>query len=252
MILIAIIAVWLGIVGPMPQGFSAWLHNWQTLAAAGVASVAAYVAFQNTTRSLAHSERLEMNRRTRKHAAIRAILPLSLSRVQQHAEESARELHLMLAKCVDESFPAMTAPNRIGEPLPAETLQVLADFIEYADTTDVTVLEATVAWIQIHDSRLRGMVRDNRDPEQSHVIVRHEIESRIIDAATIYAGAAAFYDYARRRTSSPPVILSWDDVTSALRNMRFWADEQPRLHQIVAMSAASTAGPFDRLNTGNG
>jgi hypothetical protein len=137
-------------------------------------------------------------------------------------------------------------PESFVQPLPTETLKTLADFIEYSDNVDVGILESTVAWIQIHDSRLRAIVEANRPG--AGPVVRSDIEARIVDAASIYAGVGAFYDYARRRQSHLPHILSWDAVTAALRNMRFWDDEHPRIHAIVTRRERRDAGPFERLN----
>jgi hypothetical protein len=233
----------------MPDSFTGWLQKWQTLAAAGVASIAAYIAFRNTTRSLNHSESLEKNRRTRKHAAVRAVLPLALSQVVAYAERSTRALDELVSQCEGEVLPSGAAPESLAEPLPSETLTALADFIEYSDAVNVAVLEATVAWIQIHDSRLRSLVQDNHDPSQNHIVVRTEIEGRIIDAASVYAGAGSFFDYARRRSQKVPSVLTWDVVTRALRNMRLWDEEHPRLYEIISRREAISAGPFERLNT---
>jgi hypothetical protein len=64
--LIVLLAIWLGILGPLPNGIEAWFVKWQTLVAATVAStvasIAAYIAFRNTTRSLDHNEELERRR----------------------------------------------------------------------------------------------------------------------------------------------------------------------------------------------
>jgi hypothetical protein len=250
MMLIVILTIWLGILGPLPHGVAEWLQHWQTLVAAFVASIAAYIAFQNTSRSLRHTEGLEKHRRSRKHAALRAVLPLALAQVTDYAERSAHSLNELINQCVDETFPAQTVPDDLVEPLPSETLQTLADFIEYSDTVDVSVLERTVAWIQIHDSRLRKLIKRNRDPADPQIVSRAEIEARIIDAASIYGGAAAIYDYARGRATELPRNLLWEAVTRALRNMRFWDDEYPRLHVIVAGRANHSTGPFDGLNVG--
>jgi hypothetical protein len=112
---------------------------------------------------------------------------------------------------------------------------------------DVSVIEATVAWIQIHDSRLRSLVLRNYDSSGSTGIVRAEIEARIIDAAAIYAGAASFFNYARRREAEPPRTLSWDAVGAALRNMQFWDDEHPRLYAILRRHENASTGPFAGL-----
>jgi hypothetical protein len=177
------------------------------------------------------------------------VLPLALAQVTGYAERSAHALNELVGKCVDEALPAEAVPANIVEPLPSDTLKTLAEFIEYSDAVDVGVIEATVAWIQIHDSRMRSMVQDNHDPSESHIIVRMEIEGRIIDAASIYAGAAAAFDYARRRQALLPEELSWDAVGAALRNMRFWDEEHPRLYEALARRATLSNGPFDKLAT---
>jgi hypothetical protein len=57
LLLMGTLGTWLGIFGPLPLGATSWLQAWQTLIAATVAStiasIAAYVGFQNTSRSLA-------------------------------------------------------------------------------------------------------------------------------------------------------------------------------------------------------
>lgn len=232
----------------LAAGFAAWLQGWQTLTGALVALLAAYIAFRNTKHSLNQAARLENNRRGRKHAAVRAVLPLALAQISGYAERSARALNELLGKCTGETLPHRTAPETLVQSPPTETLKTLADFIEYSDTLDVRVLEATAAWIQIHDSRVRGLFDDNRSAGSGHVIVRSEIEGHIIDAASIYAGAASAFDYARRREETLPTELSWDDVRSALRNMRVWEDEYPRVHEALKRREGVAKGPFQKID----
>lgn len=190
------------------------LQKWQMLVGAGVALLAAVIAFFNTTRSLTHAGRLEATRRSRKHAAIRAMLPLALSEILDYAHQSAHRLNGLIASCQNDVLPAMTASADVIQPIPAETLQTLAEFIEYSDTVDVRVIEATVALVQIHDARVRGLVEANRDPSRTHIVRQEEIEARVVNAASIYAGAACVFDYARRRQDRVPLDVSWDDVRS--------------------------------------
>jgi hypothetical protein len=248
LMLLVLLGAWLGIFGPMPDGFTKWLHGWQTLIAAVVAAVAVIVAFKNTDRSLAHAESLETNRRRRKHAAVRAVLPLVLSQVIAYAERSTRSLNELVSLCVGETLPSGVTTEKLIEPLPSETLKSLADFIEYTDTTSVEVLESTVAWIQIFDSRMRALVQHNNDPARTWVVVRSEIKGLIVDAATIDAGAASAFEYARRSRAAMPAELSWDVVIGALRNMGLWDHEHPRVHQIVERRQTRSTGPFDTLS----
>jgi hypothetical protein len=245
--LIVILSVWLGILGPLPGEVENWFYKWQTLCAATVASIAAYIAYRNTTHSLNHAEKLERQRRDRKLAAIRAVLPLALARVVDYAQRSAIGLYELIDKCDGEKLPGMIVPEDFPEPPPDDTLRTLADFIEYSDTLDVSIIESMVAWIQIHDARMNSLVKDNRDPSGGRLVLRIMLEGYIIDAASIYAGAAAFFNYARRRDLAPPRVLTWDAVRNALRNMRFWDEEYPSLFKILKGREANSAGPFETL-----
>jgi hypothetical protein len=246
LMLIVLITVALGIGGP--EGVTGWLKAWQTLAAAIVASIAAYIAFRNTTRSLNQAERLETNRRSRKHAALRAMLPLALAEISNYAERSARSLVELIPKCVNEALPPKIAPKDLAPDPPTNTIETLAEFIEFADGLDVSVLVSTVAWIQILDSRVRGLTADNWDVASGRLFVRTDLEGYVVDAAIIYAGAACAYEYARRRADRLPSTLSWDDVISALRNMHYWDDQHPRLYEAAQRRQKLSAGPFEKID----
>jgi hypothetical protein len=223
-----------------------WLRDWQTLTAATVAFIAAIIAFQNTSRSLRHSERLETHRRNRKHAAIRAVLPLALAQISDYAERSARALDSLVEKCVDGSLPPEAASDDIIQELPSETLKTLSEFIEYSDTVNTSIIQETVSCIQIQDSRLRGLLDDNWNPLEPQLMLKTEIQGRIIDAASIYAGAAAIFEYGRRQRDQLPPTILWDAVRSALRNMRFYEDEYPELYAILDRREKATKSPFER------
>lgn len=251
-LLIVMIGVWLGIFGPLPSGVTNWVHHWQTLiaavVAATIASIAAYVAFQNTERTLKHNEHLERHRRARKHASLRAMLPLALSKISEYAEDSADALNRLVDQCQNETLPKHTPFADLPVELPSDTLEILTDLIEYSDDLNVSVLEATVAWIQIHDARVRGMMRDNDDPNALNMVRRIQLEGSIIDAASIYAAAGTYYDFGRQLTANPPNTVTWDNVRNALRNMRFWDQDHPRIYKIIEGREKDSAGPFTRLN----
>jgi hypothetical protein len=233
----------------MSLGFTAWLQEWQTLVAATVAfsaaSIASYVALHNTTRSLEHAERSEKHRRMRKHSAVRSVLPIALAEVLGYAERSVLALNGLVGQCDRETLPQMLAPADIVEPLPTDALETLAVFIEFSDTVDPVAIEGTAALIQIHDSRLRGLTRDNRDPAGRQPVDRAQLESSIIDAAAIYAAAGLVFDYAHRRIDHLPGLLTWDDVRVALDSMRIFEDEFPRLHDLVRRRESVSDGPFE-------
>jgi hypothetical protein len=207
------------------------LQKWQALVGAAVALLAAVIAFLNTTRSLSHAKQLEDRRRGRKHAAVRATLPLALSQVLDYANRSAHSLNDLIASCRNNVLPPMTAPTSLVQPIPTETLPSLAEFIEYSDTLDVGIVEGTIALIQIHDARVRALVEANRDPSRIAIVRQEEIEGRIVNAASIYAGAAAVFDYARRRADDLPRDITWDAVRACAAK-----------HVVLGRRVSSTRG----------
>lgn len=242
-----VMTVWLGILGPMPSGIAQWINDWQNLIAAIIAIGAAGLAYRSATQQLAQNDEQERNRRSRKHASVRAMLPLALSQVIEYAQNSAFALVDLVPLCQAGGLPRNSPTNNLPQPLPHGTMTVLAEFIEYSDDIDASLVETMVAWIQIHDARVRGLIYDNQDPTGTAVVVRLNIEGSIIDAASIYSAAAALFEYARRHASEPPIEITWENVRNAFANMRLWDQNHPRLYQIIDQRAVHTSGPFDRL-----
>jgi hypothetical protein len=235
-------ATWLAVLGP--SGFWAALQQWQALIGAVAAVAAVLIALRNmTTRTLRQNEQMEEQRRSRKRAAVRAVLPVALAEVSAYSERSARGLRALLDRCNDARLPKDTAPEGLVAPLPTHAFKILADFIEYSDTLDVSIVQSTIALLQLHDSRLRRLVQNNRDPSSEISVGEIDLVNGIIDAAAVYAGAGAVYGYARRRETELPRKLPWNAVRNALRT--FWTEEHPAVYDTVKRREDRSAGPFE-------
>jgi hypothetical protein len=156
-------------------GFTAWLQKWQTMASASVALGAAFLAFHNTTRSIRGAREQETHRRKRKQSAVRAVLPIALSDLTSYAEQSANQLNKV--------SPTMGMTDSRIEPIPTKAIETFADFIEYSDAVDVAVVEATTAFVQIFNSRLRALTDADTPTTQ------WEIAARILDARVDLRGS---------------------------------------------------------------
>ena len=232
-IFIIAVVTWLGIVGPLPNTFAVVLEKWQTLIAAFVALIAAYIAFQNTSRTLRNSRRLEKKRRSRKHAAVRAVLPLALSQIVEYAQHSA----ISLDKAV--SAPGQISFSELPRQLPRDTLGTLAEFIEYSPKQNASLVEYLVAWIQIHNSRVRSLVIGQT------MSTRHNVVSGIVDAAAIFAAANALFDYARRCANQPPRNLTWVHVRDAVFLIGGLSHAtQDAIDEFISQKEKSSKGPF--------
>jgi hypothetical protein len=246
LMMLVLLTIWSGLVG-----FATWLHQWQVLVAAMVALFAAIIAVHNTTRSLRLSTKQETIRRERKHAALRAVLPLALAQILDYAERSGRALAQLATQCEQVPLQQLTrdtAPQSSIQQRPPETLKALADFIEYADAVDVVVLEDTVAWMQIHDSRVRRLVERNCDPTQ--IVTRREIMDSVVDAAMLYAGASSVMQYSRRQIEQLPQIVLWPEANAALIIMGVWTDEYEAI--VTRRQGRYPDGIFQRLREAPG
>jgi hypothetical protein len=223
-----------------------WLNSlkeWQTLAGAFVASIAIVVTIVNARNSLSHAEKLEVRKRAQKLAAIRAILPHTLDEISTYARSSARTLDRIFTEHQGNLLPAHAIKSIMFKAPPKEALQALTEFIEYADTINVEVIEATVAWMQIHAARVRELCENSQDPERP--ILRVNLIHRILDAGAIFAGAASVFDYARRRSNVIPTTVPWDYVQNCLHTMGLFNNDY---ETEIERSAALSSGPFDVLN----
>lgn len=234
---LAAAGVWIFVVVPsiyLPEGaFLSWLQRWQTLVGATVAMIAAAIAYYNTTRSIKHARQLDSEKRARKHAALRAVLPLALSDITRYAAATVNELKELIERCDRDALPKNSASSALSaEAVPSKSLDGLAEFIEYSEAMDARLIEITLARIQIHQARLQALLVSDRSAHS--VVTRHQLESLIVDAAIIYAGASSYFAYARRAVEHPPLELSWDSVTGALHNMSVWADAYPRVHEDLS------------------
>lgn len=195
--------------------------------------IAAVLAYWNTTRSISHARQLDKEKRTRKHAALRAVLPLALSDITQYAAKTSVGLIRLINLCENEVAPKIAVARELQiEAVPSSSIDELAEFIEYSEARDAEVLEATLARIQIHDARLRRLLESAASDQG--VVTRHNLESLVVDAAIVYAGASSFFAYARRSAEHPPVELSWEIVYKALINMNVWPEAYGRVHENVA------------------
>ena len=231
-VIICVLTIWLGIAGSFfadaqMQDTYVFIKDFQTLIAACIAVAAAGIAWWNTTRTIRHAAQLERQRRARKQAALRAVLPHALSAVSNYAEQSDKALQPLHAACED----GLLHHNNIAAPkigkLDTETVTLLKDFIEYSEHSEANLIEKMLAHIQIHHSRMKGLAEKIKaGPNDS--TGANWVEQLILDAACTYAWAGAAYDYARRRTDALPEDITWDNVRSALNNLRMGDDEEIR------------------------
>lgn len=246
---VVLLGVWLGILGPPPKSAN-WLYDWQTLIAAAVAICAAFIAHRNTSRVIENNRAAEIRQRRRKFVATRALFPLALTDICAHGSRAMVGLEDLTRKTLGagsgRQLPIGEAAALNIQPLSERAIDAIAQMIEFADDDiDLALLEQLAAWMQVWDARIRGMVTENTVHRQT--IHHASLHARMLDTAAMYAGAEAFFEYARRRTNTIPTELNWDQVSNALGALNITSWNHPELWTMLDTRKRSTTGPFQNI-----
>jgi len=163
------LGVGLGIFGPIIDDAAAkgpieTLKQWQTIIAAMIALLAAFMAWKNTNRQIENASNLERQRQARKRAALRAVLPLALSSVADYAQKSAKFLRALHGLCIDETLPK-DAKFAAPPPASSETISTLMELIEYS--------EGTISCCSVSAAAFRKGYNETGYVEGQDVMVEH-------------------------------------------------------------------------------
>ena len=225
-----------------------WLHSnavqeWQILIAGMVALAAAFVGGAYITeqiralnsqvsRQFEASQNLENERRLRKFAAARAVLPLTLSNLCEYASRCGAALKTMLGHQLDEKI-----PNEIEIPdlptLPKDVIDELRNVVEFGDEQISEAAATLLGEIHYKTARLKNLWQEYRAPGH-HVTPVSNVESQVLDMALIYARGIALFDYARGETEEVPGDPRQHDVVAALNQIGFLKAEYQRIHNAAS------------------
>ena len=225
-----------------------WLHSnavqeWQILIAGMVALAAAFVGGAYITeqiralnsqvnRQFEASQNLENERRLRKFAVARAVLPLTLSNLCEYASRCGAALKTMLGHQLDEKI-----PNEIEIPdlptLPKDVIDELRNVVEFGDEQISEAAATLLGEIHYKTARLKNLWQEYRAPGH-HVTPVSNVESQVLDMALIYARGIALFDYARGETEEVPGDPRQHDVVAALNQIGFLKAEYQRIHNAAS------------------
>jgi hypothetical protein len=225
-----------------------WLHSnavqeWQILIAGMIALVAAFAGGAYITeqiralnsqvnRQFEASQSFEKERRQRKFAAARAVLPLTLSNLCEYSARCGAALKTMLGHQLDEKI-----PNEIEIPdlptLPKDVIDELRNVVEFGDEKISKVAATLIGEIHYKTSRLKNLWQEYRAPGY-HVTPVSNVESQVLNMAVIYARGIALFDYARGETEDVPGDPSQHDVVAALNQIGFLEDEYQKIHKAAS------------------
>lgn len=209
------------------------IERWQTLIAGLLAIVAALIGGRYINRQIQASANIEEDRRKRKFAASRAVLPLTLSSLSEYARRCSAYLKDILATRNGEAIPLQSTPTP-PPLLPITVIEELRSMIEYSDEPIRGALVRLVSKIQEQTARLTVLAnRLRKRPNSEELVTVSNIEEYMLDAAEIYARCAALFSFARAQSEEVPGDPSIADIRSALNQTSLWQENFARLHERV-------------------
>ncbi len=189
-----------------------WLYDYQTL----IALIGAWWAAKAVYDQLEHDKALAARDLQDRRAAARAVLPFALSSISEYAEKCCQQLKLILQKVEDHVLPTATEVPPFPE-LPAASIASIQELVQSIDDSERVFSSVLLSSLQIQQSRLIGLRRDRQ--RAGHIVFSLNLERYVVDAAEIYAQAAALYKFARLPNGTMPTSITKREIAAALHNM---------------------------------
>lgn len=207
--------------------FIDWLDHWQTMISGFAAVAAAAVSIHYLRKQISETNKQETRRRSRRLAAARARLQLSLSDGISYANDAIQ----LLKKYVDQINAKGDVAALASIPRPTLPDQAILSFEAIIEATDddefAGYVASMVSDMQVLNSRLQGVATEAR------ALGLPNLHAYIMNAAKIYAYAAGTFKYARRETDTPPHQLDWDLTITGLRLNGLYQENYEELHAFM-------------------
>lgn len=148
-------------------------------------------------------------------------MPLRLSQVSRYATETMKALAAVRPRIG-------TANVTLEKPeLPDNLVDGLERTIEAIGKKRVVKrLSNMIGEIQVIEARMSGLDLEHE--------VGANVDSYLIQAATIHAQADSLYDFARRRASGTPARITWGNIRTAFHIAQVYDAYFPDVHASVA------------------
>jgi ribose transport system permease protein len=191
-----------------------WLYRYQILVVGILALVVAAILFEALTRQADQAAASDRQRRERADTAARAMLPGAINALSSYATKCTRDLLAML--------PENPLQQKVSKWLDADLVippgvfEAFQAAIQTADIGTARKLADVLGALQVQNARLRRLAEESG----TRPVWRLEVCQRVMDAAELYAGAAAVLEYARRSRDTVDLDLSPREIAAAFRGCR--------------------------------
>ncbi len=231
-ILICIVVAFVAYVSlPPGEPLTDFLYKWQTLLAAGIALFAARLTVQKISIQIRQVEEHHEDIRNRKFDAARAVMSFTLSQLCEYAETSLRYTIMANKEFIEKNDITEEIP-----PLPDNIILTLRDLIEHADAETTVSLHNLISCIQIHRSRMRFLPR-SKTPQPGYLVMGDNPQKQFAwalrDTAALHVIASAFFEYARKKTNTPPNKPINDEIREMINKFKVDLSEFPEFKRVL-------------------
>jgi hypothetical protein len=185
--------------------------RWQGLNIGMLALIASVIAFEI-------ARYRENKQRGRDFLAARAFLPASFSELGAYFKASAA----IYIDAWDEAEPRTRKIVRGAPPeapqLPDSYRRVFADCIRHAEPEVGEVLAKMLSDLQVHDARLRELLREYRP-------IRHSLFAYLYSLGVLQTRMNKLYPFARGEEGFDSIPISWDEFHNAYKNLRIHVED---------------------------
>ena len=194
------------------------LFLWQAQTGAMLAIAAAVLGAGAVVYQTEVTQRLEKTRRTRRTAALRAVLLPDFMDLSDYAKNCGTTLADALAR--HPKIQSIYDPGLQLPPLPDGLVSRLTELIEQADSDHAGPLIALVRRLQIQHARARE-IQTRAANRHGKILLWTNLTSGVIDAAEIQARCGKLFEYARGNATVPAAEIAPANVSEAV----FWMCE---------------------------
>ena len=207
-----------------------WLYDWQTLLSGLLALGAAFLAARQIQKQIVQAENFYQAEISRRHAAVRCILPLALSGIssflQAMANSVAEEIERLSPPTVpdDGMLVVLHIPTSKFDPMivPSDQTADVKDFVEtLTRPSDVRHIAELTAQLQVLQARYN-------DFDFSQVCVADRLHALLLDVAIVGLLNDSIFNYARAVDEAEFGIVgrlsnsdAWDKVQKTLNGLIF-------------------------------
>ena len=205
------------ILYPWADGHWSWKHvqevweRWQALNVGVLAFLSSLIAFNIAS--------YNANRqRQRNFIASKAFLPSALSELASYFKASSRVLHRAWESDVH------GLESTVKPKLPEAYKNIFAESIKYASPEVGEYLSNILVRLQIHDSRIDGML--NRDDMVTvQYVSKQSLLANLYRLGELQALVSLLFDFARGESEFQVRKLCWDDFKNAYANLTLWPEQ---------------------------